>query len=152
MGNCLARLFPARKDGTAQGVAKYRQMELLLHNYHPKNTTNHKDSKLLFIDPYAYIFVIGAPLITWFGYEYCKKSADDIMPGIWESLICRQLFFDRQMTKAVVEDKVEQIVILGAGYDCRFYRLDCIRENSEKLTLIEVDQPEVCKLLKRRKC
>ena len=134
MGNLFSNLFPARKDGTAQGVAKYRQMELT----HPTK------SKLLFIDPYAYTFVIGSPLINWFGYKYCKTQSDDLMSGMWESLICRQLFFDRQMTKAVKEDKVTQIVILGAGYDCRFYRLDCIRDCNEDLTLIEVDQPEVC--------
>ena len=46
------------------------------------------------------------------------------------------------MTMAVEDDNITQIVILGAGYDCRFYRLDCIRK-VEKLTLIEVDQQEV---------
>lgn len=133
MGNFISQLFPARKDGTAMGVAKYRQMELT----HPDK------SKLLFIDPYAYMFVTGSSIITWFGYEYCKTQSDKIVVGMWESLICRQLFIDNEMIIAVEEDKVEQIVILGAGYDCRFYRLDAIRKYGDRLTLIEVDQPEV---------
>lgn len=140
MGAFLSKICLASKDGTAQGLAKYRFMELIQPD---------KD-KRLFEDPYAFGFVIGSSLINWIGYEYCHRKSDKMASGMWESLICRQLFIDRQITKAIEEESVTQIVILGAGYDNRFYRLSCIRDkkSDSNLTLIEVDQPEVQKLKK----
>lgn len=97
------------------------------------------------------------------GYEYCHHLSDHLVAGLWESLICRQIFVDDEVTtfldytskdegvnhEANKSGAIAQIVILGAGYDDRFYRLDCIRANDEKLTLIEVDQPEVQKRKKK---
>ncbi len=140
MGNCVAKLFPPRKDGTAQGVAKYRYMELLQPDA----------DKRLFVDPYAYAYVIGSPIIKFIGYEYCHSQSDLMISGMWESLICRQIFIDEEVRKGVVEGGATQIVIFGAGYDNRFYRLNCCNSNGgSDMTLIEVDQPEVQELKKK---
>ena len=148
MGNFLVKIFPTRKDGTAQGVAKFKYMELI----------QPEKDKCLFQDPFVYQFVIGSSFIPLLGYQYCHTKSDELSPGMWESLICRQIFIDRQITQGIDKENVTQIVILGAGYDCRLYRLDCIQKyydsqgDSEKktgLTLIEIDQPEVQTLKKQ---
>ena len=50
-----------------------------------------------------------------------KKRLDHFLPGLTEYMIARTLYFDRLFTTAL-NDKVPQIVLLGAGYDSRAYR------------------------------
>ena len=134
MGNILNKLAPARKDGTATGVAKIRYMELLYPD----------SNKFLIKDPYAYQFAAGSTLMRWLGFEMCHQLADS-MPGLYESILCRTVFLDKHINQGIDNLNVTQVVIMGAGYDNRFYRLESIRNCKKKLTLIEVDQPEVQK-------
>ncbi len=58
------------------------------------------------------------------------------VPGFMGSLICRTRFIDDSLRRALAED-FEQVVILGAGFDTRSYRIPGI----ERLRVFEVDRP-----------
>ena len=59
-------------------------------------------------------------------------------PGVIGNLFCRTRYIDDQLIAALKEG-VEQVVILGAGFDSRAYRIPGV----EKTNLYEVDQPAV---------
>jgi len=116
-----------RKDGTAQGVAKQRLIESLA-----------KPDKRVIYDPYAKNFVLGASIIKLMGHKFSVWLGEKIVPGLHEHLISRTRFIDDLIEKTTL-DKVEQYVILGAGYDSRAHRLKL----PSGLKIFEVDQPEV---------
>ena len=116
-----------RKDGTAQGVAKQRLIESLA-----------KPDKRVIYDPYAKKFVLGASIIKLMGHKFSVWLGEKIVPGLHEHLISRTRFIDNLIEKTTL-DKVEQYVILGAGYDSRAHRLKL----PSGLKIFEVDQPEV---------
>ena len=47
-------------------------------------------------------------------------------PGGWASLVCRKRYIDDQLLGAVTKG-VDEVVILGAGFDTRAYRPDIER-------------------------
>jgi methyltransferase (TIGR00027 family) len=51
----------------------------------------------------------------------------------------REKYGDEAITKSI-ESGCKQLLLLGAGYDTRFFRLPCIQENS--IATFEVDLPE----------
>ena len=116
-----------RKDGTAQGVAKQRLIESLA-----------KPDKRVIYDSYAKNFVLGASIIKLMGHKFSVWLGEKIVPGLHEHLISRTRFIDDLIEKITL-DKVEQYVILGAGYDSRAHRLKL----PSGLKIFEVDQPEV---------
>ncbi|MFL2628741.1 MAG: class I SAM-dependent methyltransferase [Candidatus Marisimplicoccus sp.] len=116
-----------RKDGTAQGVAKQRLIESLA-----------KTDKRVIYDLYAKNFVIGADIIKLMGHKFSVWLTKKFVPGMHEHLISRTRFIDDLIEKTT-PDKVEQYVILGAGYDSRAHRLKL----PSGLKIFEVDQPEV---------
>lgn len=116
-----------RKDGTAQGVAKQRLIESLA-----------KPDKRIVYDPYAENFVLGAGIIKLMGHKLSVWLTKKFTPGFHEHLISRTRFIDDLIEKCAA-DKVEQYVILGAGYDSRAHRLKLL----SGVKIFEVDQPEV---------
>lgn len=116
-----------RKDGTAQGVAKQRLIESLA-----------KPDKRIVYDPFAENFVLGASIIKLMGHKLSVWLTKKFTPGFHEHLISRTRFIDDLIEKCA-GDKVEQYVILGAGYDSRAYRLKL----PSGVQIFEVDQPEV---------
>jgi methyltransferase (TIGR00027 family) len=116
-----------RKDGTAQGVAKQRLIESLA-----------KPEKRVIYDTYADNFVLGAGIIKLMGHKLSVWLTKKFAPGFHEHLISRTRFIDDLIEKSAA-DKVEQYVILGAGYDSRAHRLKL----PSGLKIFEVDQPEV---------
>jgi methyltransferase (TIGR00027 family) len=62
---------------------------------------------------------------------------DQRWPGARSSGIARTRFIDEALAQAI-EDGIEQVVILGAGFDCRAYRLS----NLERARIFEVDHPD----------
>ncbi|MFY0627623.1 MAG: class I SAM-dependent methyltransferase [Reichenbachiella sp.] len=116
-----------RKDGTAQGVAKQRLIESLA-----------KPDKRIVYDPYAQNFVLGAGIIKLMGHKLSVWLTKQFTPGFHEHLISRTRFIDDLIEKCAT-DKVEQYVILGAGYDSRAHRLKL----PSGLIIFEVDQLEV---------
>ncbi|WXG42185.1 MAG: SAM-dependent methyltransferase [Candidatus Freyarchaeum deiterrae] len=68
--------------------------------------------------------------------NFMIKRTDSIMQGIYGAQICRTRFIDDAVQTALSQG-IEQLVILGAGFDTRPYRLTCM----ERVKAIEVDLP-----------
>jgi methyltransferase (TIGR00027 family) len=103
------------------------------------------ESDRIFYDPYAIRF-LGQDLLKYL--EYCARTPEAaqqrmdqmnrLFPGVQNSIIARVRYFDDIVRKSV-DDDLEQLVILGAGYDTRAYRIDGI---TEKVRVFEIDHPD----------
>jgi methyltransferase (TIGR00027 family) len=96
----------------------------------------------LFVDPFAVHFIrpalrravwlsktaAVANLVNWY--------ADRRIPGARTSAIARTRFIDDVLASAIEKD-IRQLVILGAGFDCRAYRLRYL----DRTTIFELDHP-----------
>jgi methyltransferase (TIGR00027 family) len=83
-------------------------------------------------DPYAKLFlgpVLRAALITLEATGRLGEIAEGMSPGIIAYVLTRHRFIDEAILRALSDDAgspfgpIEQLVILGAGYDTRAYRL-----------------------------
>jgi methyltransferase (TIGR00027 family) len=96
-------------------------------------------------DPYAIRF-LGPDLLKYLDFcannpKEAQKRTDQmnqIFPGVQNSIITRVRYFDDGVKKAI-EDGFGQLVILGAGYDTRAYRIERMKE---KVMVFEVDHPD----------
>ena len=66
-------------------------------------------------------------------------------PGVRASAVGRTCWIDEYL-RAALQSGINQVVILGAGYDCRAYRLPGI----ERTHIFELDQPST--LAEKKKC
>lgn len=103
----------------------------------------------LFYDPYAKFF-LPTILRMWvwlanyrLGRWFVPWYVDLRWPGSISSVVARTRLIDDFAIKAIKEHKVYQVVILGAGYDTRAYRLA-----NEQVQFVEVDRP-VTQMYKR---
>ena len=101
-----------------------------------------KKMKPLFVDPY------GEPLAGSFGFEFLRAFAENLqMEGSIEEKIefvvnqssVRTAFMDLQLEKAINNERIDQVVILAVGGDCRSYRMNCL----QGCTTFENDFPDV---------
>jgi len=116
---------------TAEYMAFFRALE----------TTRRPDQRFI-ADPFAVSFLRSGlkrtvrlakfPLLRW----VIEKYADRRLPGARTSAVARTRLIDEAWLSAV-RNGTRQIVILGAGFDCRAYRL----VNNEPATVFEVDHP-----------
>jgi methyltransferase (TIGR00027 family) len=120
-----------RASFTAETVALMRALE-----------THRGPGRRLFVDPYAEPFTRGRLrlLARWARVPVVGPAAawayDRVAgPGPRPSAVARTRFIDDAVTAAA--DRVEQVVLLGAGFDTRAHRLPALRE----LTVFEVDHP-----------
>ncbi len=115
---------------TALGAATCR----LIEQYQPEGTR-------LFDDPVAKE-LIGSliRLLTQFASmrDFIVKQTDAVAKGIYGAQICRTRYLD-DVVQAAIAQGIQQVVILGAGYDTRPYRLPAI----ESIKVFEVDLPAV---------
>ena len=91
-------------------------------------------------DPYAIYFVDQETV------EFARKNPEKtkemrehyerLFPGLCNSIRARVRYFD-DLVRASIDDGLEQLVILGAGYDTRAYRI----EGLSKIKVFEVDHP-----------
>lgn len=79
--------------------------------------------------------LIGS-LIPWY--------LDRRIPGAGTSGVARTRLIDEALTRAV-EDGLRQVVILGAGFDCRAYRIGAMRSAA----VFEVDHPATLAVKRR---
>lgn len=94
-------------------------------------------------DPYAVHFVDQETL------RFARKNPEKtkamrehyerLFPGIGNSIRARVRYFD-DFVKASIDKGMEQLVILGAGYDTRAYRIEGLKGN-ENMKIFEVDHP-----------
>ncbi len=122
---------------TALGAATCR----LIEQFQPEDTR-------LFHDPVVKDLV-GTPIRALMQFtsmrNYTIKQTDAIMPGIYGAQICRTRFID-DAVQAALSQGIAQVVILGAGFDTRPYRL----AGMERVKVLEVDLPSVQEDKKKR--
>ncbi|MFF2550727.1 class I SAM-dependent methyltransferase [Nocardia sp. NPDC058058] len=121
-----------RPSFTAQTMALQRAME-----------TARPERSRLFSDPLATAFLSGplrgaaalvrAPLLG----RVAPRLYDLIWPGPRPSAVVRTRLIDDAI-EAAVGDGIDQMVILGAGFDSRAWRLDTLR----RARVIEIDRDE----------
>ena len=91
-------------------------------------------------DPYAVHFI--SPEIIKFGMEHPKEAkakveqVEKLFPGLSSSIMARVRYFD-DFTKKSTAEGIEQLVVLGAGYDTRAYRIEELKD----IKVFEVDHP-----------
>lgn len=120
---------------TAQYMALFRALE-----------TVRSAGKRLFTDPYAVLFLDNSfrRAVSWarfpFGQKIIQRKIHKRMPGGFSSGIARTKYIDDLLLRSVREG-VQQVIILGAGFDMRAMRLDFLRY----LPVIEIDHPNTAK-------
>src|SRR5262249_24647648 len=104
-------------------------------------------ARRLFYDPFARTFLRPALRIVadmarlpWFEH-LIPWLIDARWPGAPSSGVARTCFIDEVLLRAL-HDGVQQVVILGAGFDCRAYRLAGL----EQVQVIEVDHPDTLRV------
>lgn len=105
----------------------------------------------LFHDPYAFLFLrpalrflLGVSRLPIAG-RLLLQLLDSRWPGARSSGVARTAAIDETLRTAL-RDRVDQVVILGAGFDCRAYRIAGI----EATRVFEVDHPDT--LARKRAC
>lgn len=106
----------------------------MIEQYQPEETR-------LFNDPVAKELV-GAPIRVLMQLSAMRnftiKQTDAVLKGIFGAQVCRTRYID-EAVRAALAQGMSQLVILGAGYDTRPYRLPGL----EKVKFFEVDLPAV---------
>lgn len=110
---------------TAENVAFVRALESLK----PEN-------ERICYDPYAVRFLSQQYLM--FMEMAARDPSKTPFPGVHNSLSARVRYFD-EFVKKFIDEGLEQLVILGAGYDTRAYRIEGLKDN---VRVFEVDHPE----------
>jgi methyltransferase (TIGR00027 family) len=113
----------------AEGIALHRVSE-----------SKKPEGERLFYDPYAIHFIsqetlepYNDPLKAKALHEYYER----LFPGFANSVRARVRYFDDIVMKSI-DEGLEQLVILGAGYDTRAYRIEGLQG---KVKVYEVDHP-----------
>ncbi len=110
---------------TAIGIAIVRAIE-----------SEKPESERICYDPYARRLVSGALFHLVRAFDklgYGERRG----PGVMGFLVARERHIDEYL-KACLAEGIEQLVILGAGYDARAYRFDALRSG---VKVFEVDHP-----------
>jgi methyltransferase (TIGR00027 family) len=115
---------PQKPSVTAEGIALIRALE-----------SSKSVNERVCYDPLARYFVSGWMFILA-GFFLKIGYANTRGPGTREFLIARTRYIDDSL-KSSIESGLQQLVILGAGYDSRPYRFDLLR----KIKVFEVDHP-----------
>jgi len=121
----------------AEGIAMQRFAE----------TSKNKEDRICY-DPYAIHFI--RPEIIEFGKNNPEEAKilvdqmEQLLPGLSSSIIARVRYFDDYL-KTCFTNGIEQLVILGAGYDTRTYRIE---ELKDEIEIFEVDHPNTQKFKK----
>lgn len=100
-------------------------------------------------DPYAHYFVSDEIRQA----NDMQKALNDrtiawekLFPGVCDAIIARTRFIDDCLEQAI-QQGLQQLVILGAGYDTRVFRFEELRENT---TVFEVDHPATQRIKRER--
>jgi methyltransferase (TIGR00027 family) len=133
------------KPGEASQTAEFNALFRAIESFrHPKR-------KRLFEDPLAPSFLgprgqkfFRLSRVPLFGH-IVPLYIDRKWPGVRASSLGRTCWIDDQLGEAL-RNGAEQVVILGAGYDCRAYRLP----GMDRTKVFEVDHPSTLAVKKDR--
>jgi methyltransferase (TIGR00027 family) len=123
------------KSGQPSRTAEYMAFPRACESVRPENTR-------LFVDSFAAHFIRPSlRTAVWFSRVpvlgvIVRWYADRRLPGARTSAIARTSLIDEVLCQAL-RDNIRQIVVLGAGFDCRAYRLPGINSTA----VFEVDHP-----------
>lgn len=104
------------------------------------NETNLPENERVFEDPYAEYFFPADIRAMFKDLELVKSELvkyEQMMPGVNGAIVARIRFFDQCLMDAIADD-LKQLVIIGAGYDTRAYRIAGVAEH---IKVFEVDHP-----------
>jgi len=91
-------------------------------------------------DPYAFHFISRETMEYYSSHmaeaRAVMEQSERLVPGVGISCLVRVEYFD-DVVKASIADGLEQLVVLGAGYDSRAYRIDGLKN----IRVFEVDHP-----------
>jgi len=110
---------------TAENIAFVRALESLK-----------PEGERICYDPFAVRF-LSQQYLTFLEMA-TRDPSKTPFPGLHNSLSARVRYFD-DFVKKFIDEGLEQLVILGAGYDTRAYRIEGLRG---KVKVFEVDHPE----------
>jgi methyltransferase (TIGR00027 family) len=99
------------------------------------------ENERVFEDPYALYFFPEEVREQFKGAASVKRERakyEQFMPGMNGAIVARIRYIDECLAKSLQEG-LRQLVIIGAGYDTRAYRIKGVRE---ALKVFEVDHPE----------
>jgi methyltransferase (TIGR00027 family) len=105
------------------------------------NETQLPENERVFEDPYAQYFFpqeIREQFKDAASARAERDKYEQLMPGMNGAIVARIRFIDECLAKSL-EEGLKQMVIIGAGYDTRAYRIKGV---SEALKVFEVDHPE----------
>lgn len=92
-----------------------------------------------FLGPtYRFIYQINNPFFLGF----LRWRGDRLRPGLFGYIVARTRYLDDYL-QTCINGGLEQLVILGAGYDSRAYRFDELKEGTK---VLEVDHPSTQKV------
>ncbi len=91
-------------------------------------------------DPYALRFVAPGRLAAVAAYS------EEKFPGLRNTIVARVRYFD-DVIRAAAKEGLAQLVIMGAGYDTRAYR---IQELAEHVRVFEIDHPDTQQIKKEK--
>lgn len=124
------------KKGHASRTAEYMALFRALESSRPARRRLFEDplARHFLSPPLALVARVSAvpalrSLVSWF--------IDHRWPGARSSAVARTRFIDDAVI-TYLENHIEQVVILGAGFDSRAYRLHAL----EKVAVFEVDHPD----------
>ncbi len=113
-----------RSSLTAAGIALARAIE-----------SEKRADERIYYDPYARQFV-PAWMYYIFGFFIRSGYAELRGPGVNGFLLARELYID-DVLQNFLDEGLQQLVVLGAGYDSRAYRFDL----PGRVKTFEVDHP-----------
>ncbi len=105
------------------------------------NETHLPENERVFQDPYAEYFFPDEIRELFQDSNRVKaelQKYEQMMPGVNGAIVARIKFIDECLID-LMANGLKQVVIIGAGYDTRSYRLPGVREN---LKVFEVDHPD----------
>lgn len=122
--NKIDREKPSRM---AEGMALHRVVE-----------SSKPENERICYDPYAIHFISQETLkiLNSSGAKVASKHYENLFPGLANSIRVRVRYFDDFVKKSITEG-IEQLVMLGAGYDTRAYRI----EGLKNVKVFELDHP-----------
>ncbi len=121
-------LTPAPQPvGSAESVAYIRAL-----------ATRERDPSIRLSDPFSQVFLgslwrLALALPPWLCRRYCERTH----PGTYGLVLARTRHLDRLLLRCLGQG-IQQLVILGAGYDTRPYRY---AESLRRVRIFEVDLP-----------
>jgi len=131
------------KEGKASYTAELVAIDRGVESMKPEHRRVCYDPLAVHFLSTRYRVIAKSHLLTRFVYWYRRGR---ICPGAVGEVVTRTRFIDDYLAKCI-DDGIQQLVILGAGYDTRAYRTEVLKV---KVRVIEVDHPDTQKVKMER--